>query len=423
MVANGNSENHNLNTLNGYYKYIKDRSIKDKPKQIPSNMDSYISDVEHHTQSKNIHEKIMSMLYLLNHLFKYRKGANQTESGTKRDLSGELIKNKTYETKINSIPDRIKTSKDPIVRAAIALHIYPHKAIALRNIVVSICHGDFDNQTDIAELTMETSREITTKAMTVAMEVNQSKNMIDRVLYPIDNVTTKNLVTGILASAVMLKSKHYAEIAYVLDASKYKDYVQEASKTKDFNHLLIIVDPLTRRYLKDYISPVRVREEKQRIENQFSVNPVDALKFLYDTFEKESAITTNHATNTKNNIKFQDDYIYYVYKGSMNYPSKDLSVETITVNGQEYLCKILKHCLYDVIAINNVTTYNQSWPARLDSIDYRTKIVIETKTGRELNEEMASFHGTIGISWNEADQFKEAYYTFTKSSRKKRKMM
>lgn len=392
-----------LNNVSTYITYLTDPNIRDKIKEIPSNLEEFVRSIDESSDKKAIRHTIACVLFIMNKLHKSRKLNNKrtfdeamkSNSPTPTADNNNTNSNTTTNLhKLSCIPECFRKSSNCAIKTAIAVHMYTYKTSMLRKVILSIMAGEFDHIKDIA-----------TYDQKEYAKLNSSKS----VHVENNNFIIRSLVSGFVVAGKLLKNKFYVEIAHNIEFKSYIEYIRVMCGQNKLTSV-IVVEPLIRRYLKDFVSAKRNKIERERVENELMINPQTTFNFLLKTITQENDDDTSDgekvktsSSSKKQEIIFDKNAEYQVYSG----PTGPITTEIILQDGKRYLCKILKHCLYDVLAIDDVVLFNdKNWQERLDTLDYRAKIVLNTKIGSDLNEEVQTHNGIFAVSCKQEDQYK-----------------
>lgn len=298
-------------------------------------------------------------------------------------------------SRVDIVSDVFQRCKTPAAKSAIAMFcLLPYKEAIRRDVLFAIMHGAFDSVGDIIELVKDNVKNI-------------KERIKGKSSCPDDGPGLTVLIKSILETSDVLHDKSYSRLAMAIHPETYVTVVKEYVEKKRFA-TICPADALINKYIQTCIASKSQASEREKIINQFNVNASAIVDNMINSLPDDN--------ETLKSVKFEEGRTYYVFEGPVNFP-RDLTYTYKIYNGKLHQIVTYKDCLYDVFGTKDELFSNKTWQERLDSIDYTAKIIIQKKTGAELNE--YNGNATLATSWMENNRFHCKNYTFIKRENKK----
>lgn len=291
------------------------------------------------------------------------------------------------------VSDVLKQCKSNAAKSAIAMFcLLQYKETIRRDVLFAILLDSFDSVTDIVKLVTDN-----VKAIKEAVHGRTTCSEECR----------KSLIRTLLETSDVLRDRSFSKLAMAVHPKMYLLAVKYYIEKNQFASIYPY-DALMNNYIQTCIASKSQASEREKIVNQFEVNACAIVENMIGSLpdRNESSAKT---------VKFEDGRIYHVFEGPANFP-RYLNHTYKKFDGKYYQIVTYKDCLYDVIGTEDELFCNKTWPERLNSIDYSAKIIIETKTGAELNE--YSGNATLAACWMEDNRIHCNYYTFMRRDKR-----
>jgi hypothetical protein len=387
-----------------FFKSLKNQSEKI---QLPKNVEALIRETDElaineslgQILSKNYRTSFVVFSFILHSL--YKKQVSETR---KRSLLKAKNNEESMKTKDNSSSGKLQREdvltndilrcKSFVAMGSVAIFcLNVCRESVKRAVLLQALNGDFTSMKDVLK--------------TVDSIKNGKKSFNGNYPENIDIENQQRIIQALMELSEIVKDKSYSRLASTINEGIYMKVVQHYSDNNRFK-TMFPVEPLMAKYLKDYVAQMYMQKEKESLQNQYNVDPKRTTMFLLDKMSKENVTTNNAHRNrkTKSASKYDNDKIYEVFKGPVNYRNH-LVITNYKYNNRQYRIITYNDCLFDVIGYvsdNDEHTvkelYNNiPWSKRLDLLPYRAKIDLEEMTGEQLND----FHGyaSLTVSWME----------------------
>lgn len=382
------------NVADEYYNYIKRTAHSKLKLEAPSNLhDTLVALDEHESFKKQFvcFSTVLSVLYKQKSLQLRKVTMNEIKSDPKSLKSPRKINGGM--SRVDFVPEVFKRCQSVAAKCAIAMFcLLPYKEAIRRDVLFAVLQKTFDSVDEVIKLAKDNIKSI-------------KETIRGRTSCPDD--TCKNLIRAILETSEVLRDKSYSKLAMAVHPTIYVYAIKYFIEKKPFSNICPY-DALINKYIQTCIASKSQASEREKIVNQFNVNAYAIVENMIDSLPDEN--------DTVKSVKFEEGRTYHVFEGPVNFP-RDLTYTYKNYNGKYYQIVTYKDCLYDVIGTEDELFSNKTWEERLDSIDYTAKIIIQKKTGKELNE--YNGNATLATAWMDDNRFHCKNYTFIKRDQKK----
>lgn len=322
-------------------------------------------------------------------------------------------------SKLDFIPSYFNSCTSPAIKIAVALFLKPSCAEPLkRDFVVSILN-EKSPQHNVGNV-IDVCRQQSIGEIRAYIKETQNLKTTDK--------QRKQLVCALVDASEILRDRSCAKLAICISNKGYLSLINTYVERGRFKHI-IPFEPLINLYVKESIAKFTQDDERMKIHNQFSVNPMTTIKDVIAGLPPPP-----QSLNCVNTNKISKSWVacaeqtFQIYKGLPNY-TKDLNSTYHIENGRRYRIITYNDCLYDVIGYSYDSKDGStpiaeifdkmSWSDRLNVIRFRTKILVDEIKGSEIND----YHGNsadITISWfDDNDISCSKTLTFKKTDSKK----
>ena len=360
--------------------------------------------------SKNFKISFIVFNVILNNLYKKQISEIRKQSLLKAKNNGDSLKTKHISSiklqRENVLTEDILRCKSFVAIASILIFcLNSCRDNVKRIMLLRALNGDFSSMKEAMKV-IETIK-------------TDKKNFNNNYAIEVDIESQRRIVQALMETSEFVKDKYYARLATTINEGLYFKAAKHYSDNNTFK-TIHPYEPLAAKYLKDYVAQMYMHEEQIRVYNQYQVDPRRTIMFLLDKVSgnidsnntnNKSASTHRSSRKTRAVVKFDNNKVYEVFKGPMNYLNH-LMITNYKYNNRQYRIVTYNDCLYDVIGFvsepsidddsntNETQLYNNiPWSKRLELLPYRAKIDLEEMTGEQLNE----FRGyaSVTVSWME----------------------
>lgn len=381
------------NAAEEYYDYLI-RTARSKTKlEPPVNLHETVAAFDEHPSFK---KQFIGFSTLLSVLFKQKSVQQRKLNMNEIKANPKSLKapsGKTGLNRVDFVPDLFKRCKSTAAKSAIAMFcLLPYKEAIRRDVLFAVLQDSFDSVDDIIRLAKD-----------------NVKNIKDRIQgrTSCSDETRKGLIQSMLETSDVLRDKGYSKLAMAVHPNIYVTVVKYYIEKKPFASICPY-DALINKYIQTCIASKSQASEREKIVNQFNVNAYAIVENMISSLPDDN--------ETVKSVKFEEGRTYYVFEGPINFP-RELAYTYKDYNGKRHQIVTYKDCLYDVIGTEDELFSDKTWQERLDSIEYTAKIIIQKKTGAELNE--YNGNATLTTAWMDDDRFHCKHYTFVKREHKK----
>lgn len=382
------------NAAEEYYNYVK-RTAQNKVKpEPPSNLHDTVAAFDEHSSFK---KQFIGFSTVLTVLFKQKtlqlRKLNMNEIKANPKSLKSPGKTNSGMSRVEFVPDVFKRCKSNAAKSAVAMFcLLPYKETIRRDVLFAILQDTFDSVGDVIKLAKD-----------------NVKNIKDTIhgRTSCSDETRKTLIQAVLETSDVLRDKSYSKLAMAVHSKIYVLAIKYYIEKKPFA-TICPYDALINKYIQTCIASKWQTSEREKIVNQFDVNAYAIVENMIDSLPGDN--------DTVKSVKFEEERAYYVFEGPVNFP-RDLTYTYKNYNGKYHQIVTYKDCLYDVIGTEDELFSNKTWEERLGSIDYTAKIIIQKKTGAELNE--YNGNATLATAWMDDNRFHCKHYTFVKREHKK----
>ncbi|KAI5630587.1 OrNVorf54-like [Venturia canescens] len=383
-------------TAEEYFSYIKKHDTSKSKLDIPTNLHTIIASFDQCKSPKKQFAGISVLLGLM-----YKRKIRQQRKDNLNDVRSNHTQIKAPKLPLKQdsnlcrsafVPDEFKQCSSPFVKGAIAMFcLQSSKESIRRDLLFAILQGAIVQNDDILNLARESFHSI---------RETISEN------YAVNDETKKQIICGMLVTSDVLREKSYSKLAMTVDPKIYILVIKHFTERSQFNTIFPYTALITK-YISTSIASKFQASERDKILNVFNVNAKSIVRIMIESLPNDRQMKS---------VKFDENMKYFVFRGPTNFP-KDIVYSYINFNGKIYQVATYKDCLYDVFGNEDELFNKHTWHQRLDSIDYRTKIIIEEMSGAELNN--LSENATVAISWMEDGMFRYKTHTFVRREIKK----
>lgn len=382
------------NAADEYYSYVK-RTARSKVKlEPPVNLHDTVAAFDEHSSFK---KQFIGFSTVLTVLFKQKivqqRKINVDEIKENPKLLKSPGKTNSGFSRVEFVPDVFKRCKSDAAKSAIAMFcLLPYKEAIRRDVLFAILQDTFDSVNDVIKLAKDNIKNI--------KDTIQGRTSCS-------DETRKTLIQAVLETSDVLRDKSYSRLAMAVQPKIYVLAIKHYIDKKPFA-TICPYDALINKYVQTCIASKSQASEREKIVNQFDVNAKAIVEYMINSLPDDN--------ETIKSVKFEEGRMYYVFEGPVNFP-RELAYTYKEYNGKHYQIVTYKDCLYDVIGTEDELFSNKTWQERLDSIEYTAKIIIQKKTGAELNE--YNGNATLATAWMDDNKFHCKHYTFIKREHKK----
>lgn len=382
------------NAAEEYYSYVKRTAHSKVKPEPPLNLHDTIAAFDEHSSFK---KQFIGFSTMLTVLFRQKtvqqRKINMNEIKANPKSLKSPSKTNSSLSRVEFVPDVFKRCKSKAAKSAIAMFcLLPYKETIRRDVLFAVLQDTFDSVNDIITLAKDNIKNI---KETIQGRTSCSDEM------------RKTLIQAILETSDVLRDKGYSKLAMAVQPKIYVLAIKYYIEKKPFA-TICPYDALINKYIQTCIASKSQASEREKIVNQFNVNAYAIVENMIDSLPDDN--------ETVKSVKFEEGRTYYVFEGPINFP-RDLTYTYKEYNGKHHQIVTYKDCLYDVIGTEDELFSNKTWEERLDSIEYTAKIIIQKKTGAELNE--YNGNATLATAWMDDNRFHCKHYTFVKREHKK----
>lgn len=314
-------------------------------------------------------------------------------------------------TREQCIPEYFNACSSEVAKAAVVLQCANGiRGVTKRTVLYHALAGQIGNVSMAVKLVTQIKQN--PSALKNEAEISPSEEA-----YPI-------LVQTLLELAELTRDKSPAKLAVIINEPVYLLATRHLFQRGVLDSVFPF-EPLIARYLHDCVAPINVAREQVTIYNQFKLDPGRTMEYLLNAIPKKNDKTGNATPRTNGSSKFDDDEIYEVFVGPLNY-IHNVMITYVPHEGRNYRTITYNDCLYDVVGCSVDRTHdgtisrdstlcdNLRWSERLALIPYRAKIKLERMSGADLN----AFRGNacLQVSWMEDKRERSKLCTFKNGS-------